>query len=332
MKQWYKHDVDASEDALMLRIRSKFGHAGYGLWWLIVEQLYRHDGELDVSEYDTLAYAIRVSAAEVEDFVKYAESIGLVSIGEGSIMTNERVTAAIVERRSKSDMATKAVQSRYERSTNVEQTKSERTTDVLQNKSKNKRKKKSTEEEKNTQSVLEIDDGFDAFWNLYGKKIDPRKCRALWSRLTPAERQSVMQHLPRYVASTPDVQYRRNPQTYLNNRTWESDIAETRHASNAATHPAISRHIPADQLIDDDIDRRRRLGLDDEQDDGRSGTHQGASPLVLGPALEAGSIQGNTTGRAREEPTCETTEAPRGDDVPTGARSDALHFGPSPPG
>lgn len=65
---------------------------------------------------------------------------------------------------------------------------------------------------------------FDAFWNLYDKKIERAKCERKWSRLKPDERTAVMDHLPKYIRAQPEKQYRKNPSTYLNNQSWNDEI------------------------------------------------------------------------------------------------------------
>lgn len=75
---------------------------------------------------------------------------------------------------------------------------------------------------KNQEPVI----AFDDFWNAYGKKIDTAKCKAKWSKLKPLEQQAAMEHVPRYVASTPDKKFRKNPLTYLNGQCWLDEIEQ----------------------------------------------------------------------------------------------------------
>lgn len=65
---------------------------------------------------------------------------------------------------------------------------------------------------------------FDDFWNLYDKKVDRVKCEAKWLRLTDNERIECIKKIPEYKRAKPDKQFRRDPATFLNNRTWESEI------------------------------------------------------------------------------------------------------------
>ncbi len=65
---------------------------------------------------------------------------------------------------------------------------------------------------------------FEDFWDAYGKKINPEKCKAKWTKLKDAERESIMEHLKEYIPSTPDKTYRKNPFTYLNNKSWNDEV------------------------------------------------------------------------------------------------------------
>ena len=59
---------------------------------------------------------------------------------------------------------------------------------------------------------------------LYDKKEDRIKCEGKWNRLTDKERETCIIKLPAYILSTPDKQYRKNPATYINNKSWENEI------------------------------------------------------------------------------------------------------------
>lgn len=81
----------------------------------------------------------------------------------------------------------------------------------------------------NTQSVEsdfqeELKTEFESFWNLYGKKISRPKCEKKWSKLSKKDRDAILAYIPGYVKSTPDIKYRKNPETFLNNRSWEDEI------------------------------------------------------------------------------------------------------------
>lgn len=65
---------------------------------------------------------------------------------------------------------------------------------------------------------------FDDFWNKYDKKTSREKCEKKWSRLARGDQEKIMFHLELYVLATQDKQYRKNPETYLNNKSWNDEI------------------------------------------------------------------------------------------------------------
>lgn len=68
---------------------------------------------------------------------------------------------------------------------------------------------------------------FENFWNDYDKKVGKKsKIESKWNKLKESEREEIMDHIPKYKLSQPDKQYRKNPETYLNNRGWEDEIID----------------------------------------------------------------------------------------------------------
>ena len=84
--------------------------------------------------------------------------------------------------------------------------------------------------------ILDTDDkGFSEWWDMYDKKIDRGKCEKKWAKLTDSERRACIAATPAYVASTSDIQFRRNPMTYLNNKSWENQIIHRNNGTNNTT-------------------------------------------------------------------------------------------------
>lgn len=65
---------------------------------------------------------------------------------------------------------------------------------------------------------------FDFFWNLYDKKVGRPKTEKKWNKLTNNERQAIIDYIPKYLKACPEKQYRKNPETFFNNRSWEDEI------------------------------------------------------------------------------------------------------------
>ena len=65
---------------------------------------------------------------------------------------------------------------------------------------------------------------FDDFWNLYDKKVDRTKAEAKWKLLTQKEKEEAVEYIPAYKLAQPDKKFRRNPETFINNKTWQNEI------------------------------------------------------------------------------------------------------------
>jgi hypothetical protein len=67
---YFKHDIEASNDPAIIKMRVKYGCAGYGLYWLIIEHLRKtHDGKSPLEDIPEIAYAIREQEAKLQDFI-----------------------------------------------------------------------------------------------------------------------------------------------------------------------------------------------------------------------------------------------------------------------
>lgn len=65
---------------------------------------------------------------------------------------------------------------------------------------------------------------FEQFWELYDKKVGRTKCEKLWSKLTDKEKNDCLQYVPFYVQAQPDKQFRKNPETFLRNKSFYDEI------------------------------------------------------------------------------------------------------------
>jgi hypothetical protein len=82
---------------------------------------------------------------------------------------------------------------------------------------------KGKEEEK-----TKINFQFEDFWNLYDKKVgDKDKISKKWQALTDPDRAAAINYIPGYIASRPDKQFRKDPTTFLNNKSWNDEIIQS---------------------------------------------------------------------------------------------------------
>jgi hypothetical protein len=78
------------------------------------------------------------------------------------------------------------------------------------------------EEKRREEKRINIE--FDLFWDLYEKKVNRVKSEKKWLSLKDKEREAIIDFIPRYKKNQPDPQFRKDPMTFLNNRSWEDEI------------------------------------------------------------------------------------------------------------
>jgi hypothetical protein len=80
------------------------------------------------------------------------------------------------------------------------------------------------EEEEEEEEEEYKSDEFEIFWNSYGKKVDRVKCEKAWKKLKKQEIEKILETINRYVGANPDIQYRKNPLTYLNGKCFNDEL------------------------------------------------------------------------------------------------------------
>ena len=215
---YFPHDANAQNDPNIIKLLYNHSWAGYGLYWSIIEKLRNEPDYTMETDYDMIAYALRVEADEIKSII---EDFNLFIIEKGyfyseSLKRRMSRLDAIKEKRAYagkmsgiSRNQTKPEQPSNNGATSVEQ--------VLNSKAKHSKVNKRKEKNINIE--------FENFWNLYNYKVGSKiKVLKKWEALTDLDRGMVMEHLPHYIQSTPDKQFRKHPATYLNNQGWFDEI------------------------------------------------------------------------------------------------------------
>lgn len=66
---------------------------------------------------------------------------------------------------------------------------------------------------------------FEKFWNEYDKKVgEKEKLRKKWDALPAADKLAIFEFIPKYKQAEPFKKFRKNPETFLNNRSWLDEI------------------------------------------------------------------------------------------------------------
>ena len=87
---------------------------------------------------------------------------------------------------------------------------------------------------------------FERAWNLYDKKVGCKtKLEKKWNSMSKKDRMAALAYIPAYVIATENKQFRKNFQTFLNQRAWEDEII------GATPPPAVTNENPSEisQLI-----------------------------------------------------------------------------------
>lgn len=80
----------------------------------------------------------------------------------------------------------------------------------------------------NTKAVIIEADykiSFEAFWNMYGKKVHPSRCRPLWDKLSDADKVKAYIGIKKYNnwLRTQGDRCKLDPENYLKRKTWENE-------------------------------------------------------------------------------------------------------------
>lgn len=249
-KYWFKHDHGARNDPKLQMVLQELGHEGKSIFWDLIEMLYEQGGKLPLSECKSYAFTLRTSLQVVLSLINDFD----IFQNDGTSFWNDRASSRIVEFSEKSEKAAKSVEARWERQRQQQEsirTYNDRNTNVSKNDTTVIQEYRIENIDKENNNPLPPTGGvsansseqgkipggqnndpkepaewmasFEIFWEAYGKRRDRSKCERRFKNLSKAEREAIFAHVPKYVASTPEIQYRKNPLTYLNGKCWEDE-------------------------------------------------------------------------------------------------------------
>jgi hypothetical protein len=92
---------------------------------------------------------------------------------------------------------------------------------------------------------------FDIFWNIYDKKIDLKKCKEKFISLNNYDIDKILEVIQDYVNSKPDLQYRKNPLTWLNGKCWNDNVivVETKMTGEEEYMMNVMKQVNANKLL-----------------------------------------------------------------------------------
>jgi hypothetical protein len=205
---YFSHDYNARNDEKIKRLIRKHGMQGYGVFWSIVEDLYNNANALR-TDYEGIAYDLRsdsdLVASVVNDFDLF--------IFNGDYFGSNSVQERLEQRNDKSAKARKSASYRWDNA------------NAMQTQSDSNAKKERKGKEIKGKEIKEINISFDIFWDLYDKKVgDKDKLKKKWDSLQDSDRKSIIDYLPKYKTIQPDKKFRKDPQTFFNNSSWNDEL------------------------------------------------------------------------------------------------------------
>lgn len=215
---YFSHDVTARNDEKVKNLIFRHGMLGYGIFWAIVEDLYQNENVLQLN-YERMSFEFRCDFDVLKSVINDFNLFVFDENTFGSMSVQKRLEKQI----EKSVKARESIQKRwsYERNTNVIRQKTDRNTIKESKVNKNKVKESKVN---GTYADIEIYPTFNDFWISYDKKVDRELSQKKWEKLTQAEKEKTMQHIEHYKQIQPDSKFRKNPSTYLNQKTFNDPI------------------------------------------------------------------------------------------------------------
>ena len=224
---YFSHDYNARNDTKIKSLIRKHGLLGYGLFWAIVEELYNNANALP-TDYESIAYDLRTDLETVKSIINDFDLFVIDGNTFGSLSIERRLG----ERSERSGKARVSAEKRWakhrEQNANAMQTHSEGNA-IKESKEKDIKESKEIKEKEKEGNFDDFEilsyPTFEDFWNLYDyKKGDKEKIKKKFDVLSQETKEEIMNYLPNYILSTPEKQYRKYPETFINNKSWKDEI------------------------------------------------------------------------------------------------------------
>lgn len=216
---YFPHDYDTLQDEKIKRMIRRHGMAGYGLFWAIIELLYANSNALR-TDYEGIAFDFRVDTSVVKSVIC---DFGLFVVTDGEFKS-QSVDRRLNERKEKSIKARESANYRWSNANGLR-------TDCGGNAIKENKKKEIKDICNGESKDSPAEFSFENVWEQYGKKGNRKTSKAKWDRLSNTNKALALKHIPGYVGATPDKQYRKNFETYLNQEVWNDTIMPNESAS-----------------------------------------------------------------------------------------------------
>jgi len=207
--KYYLHDSNAFNDEKITLLYMKYGYEGVGLFYVILEKLSQQ--EKPVTEI-VLKTQLNIKK-KLEKVLQFMYEIDVLSVKNGEVFS-ETLLNFSEKYQIKKEKTRKRVAEWREKQIDAENVTSY---ERVSNTPKVKLSKVKLSKVNNIE--------FDKFWNLYDKKIGKKeKIKSKWDKLTIEVQEKILDYIPKYIKSQPDKSFRKNPETFFNNESWNDEI------------------------------------------------------------------------------------------------------------
>lgn len=207
--KYFLHDSNSFNDEKITELYLEYGYEGLGLFYTILEKLAFQEKPIKTI---VLKHQLNVGK-KLEKCWSFMEQIDLISSNNGETFNKQLLNFSQKYQVSKEKNAKRIAEWR-----NNQQV-SENVTRYEQVSNDDKVKESKVKESK----VNRLED-FEMFWENYGKKIDRSKCEKIWNKLSDLEIDKIIGSVCEYVQANPEIQFRKNPSTYLNGKCFNDEI------------------------------------------------------------------------------------------------------------
>ncbi len=202
---WFPHDTTAFNDMKIESMTSVYGSEGYGFYWIIVETMSMEEGyKLSMQKKSVFGVLARRTQSTIENIQEYVnDCINDFELfqTDGEFFWSDSLQRRLKKRDEKSEKARESVNRRW-----------------------NKQKQTADMSAKKTDTTSKHLDSFEKFWNMYDKKVGRDKSFSLWGKLSKKDKEDCFKFIPLYIKERPNKQYRKNPETFLRNKSWNDEI------------------------------------------------------------------------------------------------------------
>ena len=108
-KTYFNHDSSARTDLRIIKLRSKLGYEGYGVFWALLELLFTEENKLCVDDYSEIAFGLQTDPKILKQVI---EDFDLFTL-EDDCFYSKRLNKQIEEINAKSNKAKENASKRW---------------------------------------------------------------------------------------------------------------------------------------------------------------------------------------------------------------------------